>query len=116
LNNEEEDMMHPSHSPSVKIPYQAGNRMRLWKSTFGTSLLRVRVPGKGSIAYADGMLYCLGEKGNMGLLEANPDAFKMVSMFQLPKGEGPCWAHPVISGGKLYLRWSDNLYVYDIKK
>jgi outer membrane protein assembly factor BamB len=53
---------------------------------------------------------------NMGLLEANPAAFKMVSRFQLPKGEGPCWTHPVISDGKLYLRWSDSLYVYDIKK
>jgi len=72
--------------------------------------------GKGSIIYADGMLYCLGEKGNMGLLEANPAAFRMVSSFQLPKGEGPCWTHPVISDGKLYLRWSDSLYVYNIKK
>jgi len=71
-------------------------------------------PGKGSIVYADGMLYCLSERGKMGLLEANPTACKMISMFQLPKGEGPCWTHPVISDGKLYLRWSDNLYVYDI--
>jgi outer membrane protein assembly factor BamB len=75
-----------------------------------------RGPGTGSIAYADGMLYCLGENGNMGLLEANPAAFNMVSRFQLPKGEGPCWTHPVISDGELYLRWSENLYVYDIKE
>lgn len=75
-----------------------------------------RGPGKGSIIYADGMLYCLGERGKMGLIEANPAAFKMVSLFELPKGEGRCWTHPVISDGKLYLRWDDNLYVYDIKK
>jgi hypothetical protein len=72
-------------------------------------------PGKGSIVYADGMLYCLGERRKMGLLAASPAACKMVSMFQLPKGEGPCWTHPVISNGKLYLRWSALLYVYDIK-
>lgn len=73
-----------------------------------------RGPGKGSIIYADGMLYCLGERGRMALIEAYPEGFKVVSMFNLPKGEGPCWTHPVISGGKLYLRWGDNLYVYDI--
>lgn len=75
-----------------------------------------RGPGKGSIVYADGMLYCLGEKGRMGLLEASPEEFKLVSMFELPMGDGPCWTHPVIADGKLYLRWSDNLHVYDIKE
>jgi outer membrane protein assembly factor BamB len=74
-----------------------------------------RGPGKGSIIFADGMLYCLGEKGKMGLVEASPGAFKLVSTFDLPMGEGPCWTHPAIAGGKLYLRWDDNLYVYDIK-
>jgi len=74
-----------------------------------------RGPGKGSVVYADGMLYCLGEKGKMGLIEASPEEFKLVSMFELPTGEGPSWTHPVISDGKLYLRWEDNLYVYDIK-
>jgi hypothetical protein len=62
------------------------------------------------------MLYCLGEKGKMGLVEASPKEFELVSMFDLPMGEGPCWTHPVIADGRLYLRWSDNLYVYDIKK
>lgn len=82
----------------------------------GTERWSGRGPGKGSIVYADGMLYCLGENGRMGLVEANPAAFKMVSMFELPTGEGPCWAHPVISDGKLYLRWDENLYVYDIRE
>jgi outer membrane protein assembly factor BamB len=82
----------------------------------GTERWSGRGPGKGSIVYADGMLYCLAENGRMGLIEANPTAYKMVSMFELPKGEGPCWTHPVIADGKLYLRWDDNLYVYDIKE
>ncbi|MEZ6131075.1 MAG: PQQ-binding-like beta-propeller repeat protein [Planctomycetaceae bacterium] len=73
-----------------------------------------RGPGKGSIIYADGMLYCLGEKGRMGLIEASPEGFNLVSMFDLSEGEGPCWTHPTISNGKLYLRWADTLYVYDI--
>jgi outer membrane protein assembly factor BamB len=82
----------------------------------GTERWSGRGPGKGSVIYADGMLYCLGENGKMALIEANPNEFKMVSMFDLPKGEGRCWTPPVVSDGKLYLRWSDSLYVYDIKK
>lgn len=73
-----------------------------------------RGPGKGSIMYADGMLYCLGENGKMGLIEARPDEFNQVSVFDLPEGEGRCWTHPVINDGKLYLRWGDQLHVYDI--
>jgi outer membrane protein assembly factor BamB len=73
-------------------------------------------PGRGSIVYADGMLYCLGDRGKMALLAADPAACRMINSFQLPKQKGPCWTHPVISDGKLYLRWSDNLYVYDIKE
>jgi len=30
--------------------------------------------------------------------------------------EQPSWSHPVIAGGKLYLREQDTLYCYDVKK
>jgi len=73
-----------------------------------------RGPGKGSIIYADGMLYCLGEKGTVAFIEAKPAGFNMVSKFDLPAGEGPCWTHPVICDQNLFLRWGDKLFVYDI--
>jgi outer membrane protein assembly factor BamB len=75
-----------------------------------------RGPGKGSIISADGMLYCLGENGSMGLIEASPEEFNLVSSFDLPKGEGRCWTHPVISDGRLYLRWGDRLFIHDIQQ
>jgi len=31
------------------------------------------------------------------------------------QGNGPSWAHPVVIGGRLYLRYDDNLYCYDVK-
>jgi hypothetical protein len=31
-----------------------------------------------------------------------------------PEG-GPSWAHPVVIGGRLYLRYADNLYCFDVK-
>ena len=75
-----------------------------------------RGPGKGSIVYADGRLYCLGENGKIGLIEANSAEFNLINLFDLPPGDGPCWAHPVISQGKLYLRWNNRLYVYEIQQ
>jgi hypothetical protein len=73
-----------------------------------------RGPGQGSIICADGMLYCFGASGKMGLIEAQPEQFKLVSMFDLPQGDGPCWTHPVICDRSLFLRRGDRLFVYDI--
>ena len=77
---------------------------------------RDRSVGKGSVAYADGMLYLLSEDGVVGLAEATPASYKEKSRFQIPRGSFPTWVPPVISGGRLYLREQDNLYCYDIKK
>ena len=71
--------------------------------------------GKGSIIYADGMLYMFAENGGrVGLVHAKSDEFVEAGQFSV-QGSGSSWAHPVISGGRLYLRYADNLYAYDIK-
>ena len=70
----------------------------------------------GTITYADGMLYLLGEPGNVALMPADPEGFNIVSQFQLPEdGKGPAWAHPVVCGGRLYLRHGEFLYAYDVR-
>jgi len=72
--------------------------------------------GKGSLTYADGMFYTLGERFRMGLVRATPEGHEMVSEFRLPSGgEGPSWAHPVVCGGRLYIRHDDFLYAYDVR-
>ena len=69
----------------------------------------------GSITYADGMLYLYDEKGWMSLVKATPDQFERAGEFKVPKGGvGPNWAHPVVCGGRLYLRHSDKLFVYNV--
>ena len=71
--------------------------------------------GKGSICYADGMLYLFGEKGgHVGFGPAVPTGFKLIGKFTV-QGDGPSWAHPVIAGDRLYLRYDNNLYAYDLK-
>jgi len=34
---------------------------------------------------------------------------------ELPRQGGPAWAHPVVCNGKLYLRWADKLFCFDVK-
>ncbi len=71
---------------------------------------------KGSITYADGMLYCYEEKeGTVALVKASPKGFDIVSSFEVSKGTGKHWAHPVVCDGRLYIRHGDALMVYDIK-
>jgi len=71
---------------------------------------------KGSIISADGMLYIMEEKsGHVALVRPNPEKLDIVSTFQVTKGTGPYWAHPVIKNGKLYIRHGEVLMVYAIK-
>ncbi len=72
--------------------------------------------GKGSITYADAMLYCYEEKqGTVGLVKATPEKFEIISSFKVPMGTEEHWAHPVILDGILYIRHGDTLMAYDIK-
>ena len=75
-----------------------------------------RSVGKGSLTYADGHLYCFSEKGVVGLVEANPEAYKEKGRFSISQENLPTWSHPVVAGGRLYLRDQDTLYSYDIKE
>jgi hypothetical protein len=71
----------------------------------------------GSVTCADGMLYCLGQDGTMALVRCTPERFDVVSRFAAPTGgDGQHWAHPVVCGGRLYLRHSDRLFAYRIAR
>jgi outer membrane protein assembly factor BamB len=86
-----------------------------WKT--GREIWAAKGPGKGSVVYADGMLYTLSEKGRtVTLLPATPDGYRAAGQFKIPdRGTGPTWAHPVVSGGRLYVRHGDFLYAYDVR-
>ncbi len=71
---------------------------------------------KGNCLLADGLLYCQGENGQIGLIDPSPAGYKEVSRFEIPKGQWNTWAYPAISNGRLYVREQDSLYAYDIKR
>jgi outer membrane protein assembly factor BamB len=71
---------------------------------------------RGSVISADNMLIMFEERsGHVALAIPEADRLNIVSEFQVTKGEGPFWAHPVISNGKLYIRHGDMLMAYKIK-
>ena len=75
-----------------------------------------RKPGKGSITYADGMLFVRSERGPVTLVEANPMAYtEKGALVQPERSSDPAWAYPVIANGRLYIHDQGNLFCYDIE-
>jgi outer membrane protein assembly factor BamB len=97
--------------------YGSGHNARGWFCLdFMTGKEMWKSDGIGSVTYADGMLYCLDERGIMTLVTATPEKYDAVSTFEVPSGgKGMHWAHPVVCGGRLYIRHTDKLFVYDVK-
>jgi outer membrane protein assembly factor BamB len=79
--------------------------------------------GKGAVACADGMLYCVDESGGeVVLVEASPSGWNEKGRFKLdPQSEfrsprGKIWTHPTIANGKLYLRDQEIVYCFDVRQ
>ncbi|MCG8651771.1 MAG: PQQ-like beta-propeller repeat protein [Pirellulales bacterium] len=77
---------------------------------------------QGSIAYADGHLYLYAERGaEVALIPASTEGYDEKGRFGLPEKSklqapsGRNWTHPVIAGGKLYLRDQELLFCYKIQ-
>lgn len=75
-----------------------------------------RSVGKGSLVYADGNLYAFSENGVVGLVEASPTAYREKGRFRIKQESLPTWTHPVIAGGRLYLRDQDTIYAFDVRE
>ena len=100
--------------------YGSGHKNRGWHcldwKTGKVQFSERAIGNKGNIIFSDGMLYCYSERGDMALVKPNPQKFDVVSSFEIEKGSGPHWAHPVIKNGRLYVRHGDALMVYSISR
>jgi outer membrane protein assembly factor BamB len=81
----------------------------------GKMVWRDRSVGKGAITYADGHLYILSEGNVVGLVEATPAGYREKGRFSIADQGLPSWAHPVVSGGRLYIRNQGTLTSYDVR-
>lgn len=60
------------------------------------------------------LLLILSEKGEVALLDAKPDAQHELCRFQAI--EGKTWNHPVIAGGKLFVRNGEEVAGFEVGK
>jgi len=80
----------------------------------GKVMWNERAVGKGSLCFADDMLYLFAERqGRAALATCSPESLELTGAVQVA-GTGTSWAHPVVIGGRLYLRYDVNLYCFDV--
>ena len=100
--------------------YGSGSNARGWfclEFMTGKQMWKAEGHGKGSVTFAEGMLYALDERGTMKLVKANPEAYQPSGEFKVPEGGmGMYWAHPVVCGKILYIRHADKLFAYDVSE
>jgi outer membrane protein assembly factor BamB len=75
-----------------------------------------KVFGRGSAILAEGKLIAVGEGGLLGLFKPNPKQVEEIGRWQVPQLHYPCWAAPILSRKKLYLRSEDHLVCLDVAK
>lgn len=86
-----------------------------WKT--GKNLwAKARGAGTGSAAVvaADGKLYFRYQDSTMALISTNKAKYELIGQFKLPSHNGESWPHPVIAGGKLFIRDQDELFCFDL--
>ena len=75
---------------------------------------------RASITWVDDHFVVLGEEGELLLIKANPEKIEVVTRYESGDGENqikfkrPCWAAPVISDGKLFVRGRDKLACFQL--
>lgn len=84
---------------------------------FKTGRIAWRDPsvGKGSTVAAGGRLYVRSETGPIALVDASPAKYVERGRFDQPdRRKEKSWPHPMIAGGRMYIRDQDLLLCYDI--
>jgi hypothetical protein len=73
--------------------------------------------GSAAIIYADGHLYVHYANGYVALVAADPTmkTYAEKSCFKLANGDHNSWSHPVVVGGRLYVREKETVWCYDVK-
>ena len=99
------------HNRGTPIAINMADGKTLWGGN-----MRNAGEGSAAITAADGHLYFRYQNGVMMLIEASPTGYREKGQFEIPDVREPSWSHPVVAGGRLYLREQDVLHVYDIRR
>jgi len=104
------DYIYAGHGPNRGDPacIEFGTGKVVWKQKSPSG-------GSAAVLYADGNLIFRYDRGEVLLVEAAAEQFRIKGRFKAIRGSGPAWPHPVIHDGRLYLRHSDVLACYDLR-
>ena len=76
-----------------------------------------RGSGRGSAAViaAEGHLYIWFSNSVLVMAKASPEGYEEVGKLEIEtESDRPSWAHPVIAGGRLYVRMDDQIFCYNL--
>lgn len=84
----------------------------------GKEMWSTKEMGNGTTIFVDGHLICMDYKTNLFLVQPNPNEFNLVGKIEkaIDNVRYLAWTPPVAANGKLYLRYLQNLYCYDLIK
>lgn len=98
--------------------YDDSGSPRCWEWKTGKEVWRKKGQSAGrssaSLTYADGHLYIRYSNGVVVLVPATAAGYAEKGTFKIPNSNSNSWAHPVVIGGRLYLREKDVVYCYDV--
>lgn len=80
----------------------------------GEMLWAHRGLGKGSLVAADGLLFVLGDRGDLVLVEATPEEYRQKGEAE-PLGR-KSWTAPSLADGRLFLRDMDEIVCLEVSR
>jgi outer membrane protein assembly factor BamB len=88
------------------IQFETGNENEAWEAS---------QVGKGTLILAGKYLIIQTERGELCLVEANPEEFRLVAKIPHVLSGNNNWAAPTLVEGRLYLRDEEKIVCYDVR-
>lgn len=103
------------------IMYTSGYRRSKWWFALdwqtGETLAEQKELTTGAAIYADGSLMVLDERGAAGMFRIDGNGLQPAGRFVLVDDRiRDAWAHPVLLDARLYLRYHDRLWCFDVRQ
>lgn len=102
------------------IVYGTSDRKKQWVGVdfeSGQTLFQSRELKPGSFLMADEKFFIFTETGEVALAKPNKEGFTVLSRFNIPvETVQYAFTHPVMHEGILYIRYRDQLWLYDVNK
>lgn len=101
------------------IVFGASDNKKQWVGVdfeSGETVFASRDMKGGSLILADNKFYLYSDIGEVALALPSKTGFDIVSRFQIPAGKASyTFAHPVIHDGILFIRYNNDLWLYEVK-